>query len=292
VDAVIRDFLASARAVVRDACPLLQEAARAAGRPATHKADGSLVTESDRAVEALLSERFHRDLPAIPILGEEGVCLDAIQGPEDARRHYEAFMRNAYHIVIDPIDGTRNFVEGRPQFCVAACLTRRVDGGLWPVVGVVAIPLEGVMYWCDDESVWREDIESGAVERVVYQPSTQRCVSVSSKDRMWLAKNNYDVICPWISSGSSVHDFIGTALGGLSGSILGSQRLWDLLAPLAIASRLGMVLRDLVTGEDLRAITPDDLSVDFERRPWGLMRRMVLLPKDRSASDLVRRASR
>ena len=108
---------------------------------------------------------------------------------------------------------------------------------------------------------------------------------------MWLAKNNYDVICPWISSGSSVHDFIGTALGRLSGSILGSQRLWDLLAPLAIASRLGMVLRDLVTGEDLRAITPDDLSVDFERRPWGLIRRMVLLPKDQSASNLVRLAS-
>ncbi|MFN4129484.1 MAG: inositol monophosphatase family protein [Paracoccaceae bacterium] len=84
-----------------------------------------LVTEADRAVEALIIARLHEAFPQDSVLGEEG---GMIAGGSD--RVW----------VIDPIDGTFNFVRGGAQWAVSI--------GLWqdgqPVAGVVHAPVMGL----------------------------------------------------------------------------------------------------------------------------------------------------
>ena len=89
------------------------------------KADASPVTEADRAAEALILTRLAALYPGIQTVAEEAVAVDG--APERAE---------AWFWLIDPLDGTRGFVEGRESFTVNIALIH--DGA--PVAGVVVAP--------------------------------------------------------------------------------------------------------------------------------------------------------
>lgn len=279
-------FVDECRRIVREVMPIIMEAVSQSARTASKKSDGSLVTSTDHAVEGYFVRELERAFPKIAVLGEEMVSAHSVSA-EEVPQYYARFMEAPLQIIIDPIDGTKNFVEGRREFCIAAALTKRVNHGVWPIAGIVAIPVAGFMYFSDSRGVFREDIHTGAREPIHRNASEELCVSASSRDRWWLATHHYALSHPWISSGSSVHDFLGTATGTLSGSVIGAQRLWDLMAPLAIAERLGCHLLDLETGAPIHEIVPADLSPELLRRPWGLMRRMMLLSPDLKVGDLI-----
>jgi myo-inositol-1(or 4)-monophosphatase len=287
MNALMDDFVSRVRQLVRDVYPSIMSAVGSVSREATTKRDGSLVTATDRAVEDYFTQELQSAWPDIPVLGEERVSSHDLSH-EEPNRYYQKFMESPFQIIIDPIDGTKNFVEGKSEFCVAAALTQRVNDGIWPICGVVGVPVRGVMYFCDSKGVFREVISSGVIEPISRLNAEAEKISVSSRDRVWLAENNYSLMYPWLSSGSSVHDFLETALGSLRGSLIGKQRLWDLLAPLAIADRLGCELRDLATDASITTITSTDLSPELERRPWGIARRIMLLPKGGRVEDLIR----
>lgn len=82
-----------------------------------------LVTEVDRACEALIVEAIRATFPADAILAEEG-GVGAAEGAE-------------FRWVIDPLDGTTNFAHGFPRFCVSIGVERRGERTL----GVVYDPL-------------------------------------------------------------------------------------------------------------------------------------------------------
>jgi len=124
------------------------EAARSAGgilyrhrdgpSQVTHKGAIDLVTEVDLACETAIRNVLGRHTPDIPVLGEEG------GGAEKASTRW----------VVDPLDGTTNFVHGFPYYCVSIALEvdRRVT------LGVVLDPLRDQLYraergggaWCND----------------------------------------------------------------------------------------------------------------------------------------------
>ncbi len=283
------EFVNCVRQLVREVFPMVLRAVAAASREASAKADGSLVTETDCAVEAHFVRALESHFPGVPVLGEEMSAAAHLSGQGDAAAYYANFMSSPHQIIIDPIDGTKNFVEGKREFCIAAALTERVEEGIWPIAGVVAVPNTGMMYYTEGVSVCEESVVGENSVIIERREVAEPLMSASSKDRWWLATNGYSLAYPWISSGSSVHDFLGTCVGRLRGSVTGAQRLWDLMAPLALANNLGCVLRDLETGGRLSSITPGHLSPNLERRPWGLERKMVLLAAQTSLSDLVRK---
>jgi fructose-1,6-bisphosphatase/inositol monophosphatase family enzyme len=280
-------FVTAVRRLVREVMPIVLKAVAAESRAAIRKDDGTFVTETDIAVERLLCGELHRLFPSIPILGEEGVTVPDGGRGVDPRAFYTTFLGAPSHIILDPIDGTKNFIDGGKPFCVAVALTRAVGDGVWPIAGVVALPLSDSMVWTDGGGVRCEELSSGAVREVQRRTGLERRISVNSSDREWLSTNGFEMRMPWVSSGSSVNDFIGTATGDLCGSMVGKQRLWDLMAPLAIAERLGCVLRDLRTGEILSQVGASDLSPDLANRPWGIERKMVIAPRGRSVTDLI-----
>lgn len=86
------------------------------------KSDASPVTEADKAAEAAIRGILERERPEDGIVGEEyGVTR------EGAERMW----------IIDPIDGTRSFIAGRPIFGSLIALTQ----GGWPVLGIIDQPI-------------------------------------------------------------------------------------------------------------------------------------------------------
>jgi histidinol-phosphatase len=101
---------------------------RSAGLRAEAKADGSPVTEADRAAEQIVRDtiRGSREFGSLEILGEE--CgLEGSPGP--------------YRWIIDPIDGTRAFTRGLPTFGTIVALEERATSRA--LVGVIHLPAGG-----------------------------------------------------------------------------------------------------------------------------------------------------
>ena len=280
-------FVSCARDAIKRLVPVVVSAAGSPSATISTKRDGSLVTTTDTLVEAELKRELSSVLPGIPILGEEGAidCLQVTNSRSDDA--YATFFETHLQIIVDPIDGTRNFVAGRSAYCIAAALTESVETGIWPVASVVAIPAEQMLVWSDGQKVYSEHLISGDVAELRRSNASPPSLSVNSRDRAWLAAEGFSLNLPWVSSGSSVYDLIGCALGRLRGSVVGSQRLWDLMAPLGIACCLDMVLIDIRSGEEITCIVKSDLSQELDVRPWGLERRMVLVARGLALQELL-----
>lgn len=94
------------------------------------KADASPVTDADHAAEAIILERLAACSGATPIVAEEAVAAGRIPAPSE-----ELFL-------VDPLDGTREFIAGRGEFTVNIALVRHGT----PVLGVVYAPVLGQLF--------------------------------------------------------------------------------------------------------------------------------------------------
>ncbi len=94
----------------------------------SHKADGTLVTETDLAVQSRIRAALARDFPDLPLIGEEMSATEQ-----------ESLLGSAQSgvWVLDPLDGTSNYACGYPGFAISLAL---VEGGV-PVLGVVLDPV-------------------------------------------------------------------------------------------------------------------------------------------------------
>ncbi len=104
----------------------------AARATATAKADGSPVTEADRAAEALITPVLRRLLPGIPVVAEEAAAAGDLPVIDAGGRFW----------LVDPLDGTKEFVNRNGDFTVNIAL---VEGGL-PVLGVIYAPIPDELY--------------------------------------------------------------------------------------------------------------------------------------------------
>ncbi|WP_149184318.1 histidinol-phosphatase [Streptomyces sp. TRM49041] len=95
------------------------------------KPDMTPVSEADRAAEELIRSHLKRARPRDAVLGEEY----GVEGTGPRRW------------VIDPIDGTKNYVRGVPVWATLIALMEAGEGGFQPVVGVVSAPALGRRWW-------------------------------------------------------------------------------------------------------------------------------------------------
>jgi 3'(2'), 5'-bisphosphate nucleotidase len=97
------------------------------------KADASPVTVADEAAEKIILEGLASLAPDVPVVAEESVAAGRV--PVIAERFF----------LVDPLDGTKEFVARRDEFTVNIAL---VESGE-PVLGVVFAPARGELYWGD-----------------------------------------------------------------------------------------------------------------------------------------------
>lgn len=129
------EFLRTAESIAREAGALLRNFYEK-GVAMQYKGDVDIVTEADRASEALIVDRLHAAFPNHGIFGEEGT---------------RESLDSEFRWYVDPLDGTTNFAHGFPVFCVVLGCERRhpglshgADGEM--VAGVIYDPLRDEMF--------------------------------------------------------------------------------------------------------------------------------------------------
>src|SRR5258706_1153350 len=85
------------------------------------KQANDFVTEVDRAAEAAIIDAVRKAYPEHAILGEESGALGPSSGPGSGADSGKA----EYRWIIDPLDGTTNFIHGFPQYCVSIGVEHR-----------------------------------------------------------------------------------------------------------------------------------------------------------------------
>jgi 3'(2'), 5'-bisphosphate nucleotidase len=132
VDRDLRSLLPGVRRLVDAACAAILEV-YAGGHEVEYKADDSPITRADRAAHDILSDGLQRLTPDVPVLSEE-----AAAGQDyEVRRHWREFW------LVDPLDGTREFIQRNGEFTVNVALVRDHRA----VLGVVAAPVLQLQYY-------------------------------------------------------------------------------------------------------------------------------------------------
>jgi myo-inositol-1(or 4)-monophosphatase len=189
------------------------------------KGEFDLVTEADRASEALVVERLHSYFPAHSVLGEEGGMRD---------------KPGEFCWYVDPLDGTTNFAHGYPAFNVTLALERRGE----MIAGVIFDPLHQEMFTAELGSGaflnGRKIRVSAAAELgqallATGFPSRKRHENVNVHFFHQVAMSSHGVR----RSGSAALDLAYVACGRLDGFWEFGLNPWDMAAGLLLVREAG-----------------------------------------------------
>jgi len=112
------------------------------------KADRSPLTEADMASHRTIVEGLRRLTPELPILSEESADV-----PWEERRRWHRYW------LVDPLDGTKEFIKRNGEFTVNIAL---IENGV-PVLGVVQVPVRRLSYFaCRGRGAFRQEGEAAA----------------------------------------------------------------------------------------------------------------------------------
>ena len=155
------------------------------------KQDSSPVTEADRAAELIILAALARAAPGVPVIAEEQVAAGHIPAHEDT------------YFLVDPLDGTKEFVRGGDDYTVNIGLIQ--DGA--PRLGVVFAPATGRLHAGSVGSgAWVEG--SNGREEIRTRPKCGRLTAVASKSHLNQATVDYLQRavgeCDYVAIGSSL----------------------------------------------------------------------------------------
>jgi len=139
----------------------------AAPHDVEYKADDSPITRADRAAHETLERCLAAIAPQIPMLSEEHEASHA----RAVRGAWREFW------LVDPLDGTKEFISRNGEFTVNVALVRDHR----PVLGVVAAPALGLTYYAADGiGAFRRE-NGGAAEPIHVRPAADPLVVVGSR---------------------------------------------------------------------------------------------------------------
>src|SRR5438874_7092382 len=179
----------------------LAEAAREAGEAildvvrrgfeVESKHEASPVTEADRAAELVILAALARAAPGVPVIAEEEVAAGRIPAHDD------------FFFLVDPLDGTKEFVRGGDDYTVNIGLIR---GGV-PRLGVVYAPATGRLHGgIVGEGAWLD--EGGGRQAIRTSSRGSEITAVASKSHLNQATIDYLEVtvgaCGYLSIGSSL----------------------------------------------------------------------------------------
>jgi len=245
--------------------PLLDLAQRAAAEilavygtefAVQHKADDSPLTEADARAHRVLVAGLAALTPDIPVLSEESAADGGAPIPWAERRRWERWW------LVDPLDGTKEFIKRNGEFTVNLALIERGR----PIVGVVQVPVTGTAY-CATEGVGAF-VRRGAgplLPLAVRDPAAVPPRVVASRSHRgaaldaWLAALGEHTI---VAVGSSLK-FCVVAEGGADlYPRLGPTMEWDTAAAHAVVNEAGGSVCD-AAGQELRYNKKDLHNPEF-----------------------------
>ncbi|MDR3620031.1 MAG: inositol monophosphatase [Paludisphaera borealis] len=192
------------------------------------KANHSYVTDLDKDLEQLIRKRLGEAYPDDRLTGEEY----AASGGEGRRRWS-----------IDPIDGTGNLVHGLPLWAVSIGL---IEDGV-PVLGVIAVPPLGELYWAvKGQGAWRDGERLHARDAEVFHTQDNVCLGTNAMrtvDPRSIKGRLRDL-------GSACCEQVFVAANRLQACVFLGEQTHDVAAGVVISSEAGCVFGTLA-GERL-----------------------------------------
>ncbi|MDA0217142.1 MAG: histidinol phosphatase [Actinobacteria bacterium] len=148
------------------------------------KPDSTPVTDADRAVENIIREILKKYRPDDQIIGEEYGGVELLENSDKPGRFW----------IIDPIDGTKNFLRGVPIWATLIALVQRGDsGGVSSspeiLLGVVSSPALGRR--------WSAQSGEGAFVTETFNPKAARAIAVSKVGELSDACLSYSDLIGW-----------------------------------------------------------------------------------------------
>ena len=227
-----------------------------------HKDDASPLTQADLASHRLIRDALLKLTPEVPLLSEESSAME-----------YSRRANWTEYWLVDPLDGTKEFIKRNGEFTVNIALVRDHH----PVLGVVHVPVTGVTYWGTKASgAMRAEAGGQAKAISTRRPSADPAVVVGSRshanpvlERHLAGLGRYELV----SMGSSLK-FCLVAEGKADFyPRLGPTSEWDTAAAHAVVSAAG---GEVVTldGHPLRynckasLLNPEFLVIGDTGRDW------------------------
>jgi histidinol-phosphatase len=212
------------------------------------KPDASFVTAADTAAERVIRDRITARFPDHGLVGEE---------------YGEAPSQSGHRWIIDPIDGTHNYMRGVPLF--ATLLELEIDGQ--SAVGVVSAPaLHRRWFSWQGGGAWAADTVPGGWDR-----DTATRISASGVRTLDATSVVYSSLPSILDSGLApgfvdllgkvwrdrgLGDFYGYMLvaeGAAEAMVESELKVWDLAGPRAVLLHAGARVTDMLGGEDMPA---------------------------------------
>lgn len=207
------------------------------------KEDASPVTAADLAADAIIREGLAAAFPDLPVVTEEAAESHAAEPP-------------ARFVLVDPLDGTREFVRGEADFTVNIAL---VEHGL-PVRGVVHAPARGRLWLTDAAGAsWEEGPDGTRRRLAVRRPDNAALVVVASKSHRDAALEAFIARLPVARSESAGSSLKFCLVAGGEADLyprIGRTMEWDTAAGQAVLAGAGGVTLRLDTGAALTCGKP------------------------------------
>ena len=196
------------------------------------KDDHSPVTKADKAVDKFLKEHLSKLFPTYAFLTEES--QDDLKG-----------LENDYVFIIDPIDGTKDFIARDDEFTINIALAFKHE----PVVGVIVIPAKNEIYYAmKDYGSYHIDKE-GKVERIYSNKNKKdhliclTSVFHTNEEEKKLIEKYSSLIKEVKPCGSSIKMcLIASGLADVSFRISSNTKEWDTCAGQVILEEAGGAL--------------------------------------------------
>ncbi len=201
------------------------------------KRHNEAVTDADRASQRLIVSALRKKFPTDGIVGEENETGDAIT--------FDVSNPSGRNWVIDPIDGTNNFISGLGIFAVCIGL---LDGGN-PVLGVVYDVTRDQLYAAaQGHGAWLGTRRLEALKTPMGDgPMLMLTSNLLLPDgkapayaRRWLDQTNWKIRM----LGSAAIEAVNVAAGIAHGAVTLNGKLWDIAASAAVAIEAGAIVTD------------------------------------------------
>jgi 3'(2'), 5'-bisphosphate nucleotidase len=217
------------------------------------KDDASPVTDADTRAERVILEALAAAAPGIPVVAEESVAAGKLPDISGGR-----------FFLVDPLDGTREFISRNGEFTVNVALVE----GARPVLGVVHLPALAATYWSDGTRAWRRRGAEQAIAIACRRPPDDGLVVVASRSHRDARTDEFlagQQVKQLISAGSSLK-LCRVAEGSADlYPRLGRTMEWDIAAGQAVLEAAGGSVRTL-DGTPLRYGKPGLDNPDFVAR--------------------------
>lgn len=185
------------------------------------KSDGQYVTKADLECEKFLKEELGKLLPSSSFCCEES----GISGNSD------------YIWVIDPLDGTTNFVHNISYFCISVALTYKND----PIIGIIFDPVKKELFYAQKNKgafLNGKQIYASQIDKL------EECILVTNfpytQERRWDILNKIRNSSKSLRvMGSAALDIANVAAGRFDGCFFYDLKWWDVAAGFLIVQEAG-----------------------------------------------------